>query len=95
MAKISRDEMKRLNQRIKEREKKMRARFPEIHGKKLDYVEMDSDGGYVCVTIRFTDKTDFYIQFRQRDPKLDCVQYNDISTGNSQRIRTYVGKEEL
>ena len=95
MCKISREEMKRLKQRIKEREKKMRARLPEIHGKKLDYVEMDSDGGYVCVTIRFTDKTDFYIQFRQRDPKLDWVQYNDISTGNSQRIRTYVGKEEL
>jgi len=53
----------------------------EIHGKIVDWVNHSFEEGSLFVSIRFTDKTDFSLQF---SPTIltDSIDLSDISTGN-------------
>ena len=56
-------EHKRLEKRIKKKHEKLRRRYPEVHGKVVDYVSHSIDDGTLFFSIAFTDKTMFSLRF--------------------------------
>jgi len=77
-----------LEEKIKKRHERLRSRYREIHGKIVDWVNYSFEDGSLYVSIRFTDKTDFSLQF---SPKIltDGIDLSDMSTGNFKMIREY------
>jgi hypothetical protein len=85
---ISPKERKVLAEKIKERHDLLRNRYPEIHGKIVDWVSYSFRDGSLYVSIRFTDKTDFSSQFSLKI-LTESIDLSDMSTGNFQMIRRY------
>jgi len=52
---ISPAEHRRLDRRIKKKYKKLRRRYPEVHGKKVDWISHWHEEGYLSFNVRFTD----------------------------------------
>jgi hypothetical protein len=96
----SKAERKKLDRWHKKRKEKLRNRYPEIHGKKLDDVTQryeDNDGGWwLHITLYFTNGTNFSMDFSLNNPAIVTViiEYGDVSTGDYRNIRTYYHKGE-
>src|SRR3989442_10983846 len=58
---ISPAEHRRLERRIKKKYEKLRRRYPEVHGKKVDWISHGSEEGYLFFSVRFTDGKNFSI----------------------------------
>jgi hypothetical protein len=50
---ISAAEHKRLEKRIKKKHEKLRRRYPEVHGKKVDWISLTYEEGLVFFNVRF------------------------------------------
>ena len=84
---------------IKERERihsetertydKLRARYPEIRGKVVDFVQQSVSDGILYVGIRFTDKTVFSLRYAC-DMLIVGADYLDSKTGDYEVIREYM-----
>lgn len=85
---ISAAEHKSLDKRIKEAHEKLRKRYPEIHGKKVDWISHKYDDGYLFFNVRFTDGKNFAILC---SPMIvtDIVDFSDLKTGDDIIIREY------
>lgn len=77
-----------LAKKISKRHERLRNRYPEIHGKVVDWVSHCIEEGTLYVNIRFKDKTDFSFEF---SPQIvtDGIDLGDMSTGNFKMIREY------
>ena len=97
---ISKTERKKLDRFHEQRKAKLRKKYPEIHGKKLDYVthsfEDNDGGGWLYVNLYFTDGTNFSMDFSLNHPAIVpvIIEYGDVSTGDYRNIRTYYQKGE-
>ena len=49
------EEHRRIERRIRKRDEKLRRRYREIHGKKVDWVSRSIEDGCLYFTVRFTD----------------------------------------
>jgi hypothetical protein len=58
---ISAAEHRRLDRRIKKRHEKLRRRYPEVHGKKVDWISHGYEEGCLYFNVRFTDGKNFSI----------------------------------
>ncbi len=58
---ISPAEHRRLEMRIKKKYEKLRRRYPEVHGKKVDWISHCHEEGYLSFNVRFTDGKNFSI----------------------------------
>src|SRR5258708_17269148 len=58
---ISPAEHRRLEMRIKKKHEKLRRRYPEVHGKKVDWISHFHEEGYLSFNVRFTDGKNFSI----------------------------------
>jgi len=100
MPKISLKERKRLDRFHEQRKAKLRKKYPEIHGKKLDYVthsfEDNDGGGWLYINLYFTDGTNFSMDFSMNNPAIvpRSIEYGDMSTGDYENIRTYYYRRE-
>jgi hypothetical protein len=85
---INAKERKILTEKINKRYRRLRRRHREIHGKIVDWVDHSFEEGSLFVSIRFTDKTYFSLQF---SPTIltDSIDLSDISSGNLRLIREY------
>jgi hypothetical protein len=85
---VSAAEHKSLDKQIKETQEKLRKRYPEIHGKKVDWISHRYDDGYLFFNVRFTDGKNFAILC---SPMIvtDIVDFSDLKTGNDVIIREY------
>ena len=85
---ISKAERKKLDRFHEQRKAKLRRKYPEIHGKKLDYVthsfEDNDGGGWLYINLYFTDGTNFSMDFSMNNPAIvpRCIEYGDVSTGD-------------
>ena len=79
MAKMSKAERRKLDRWHKKRKEKLRKRYPEIHGKKLDYVtqsyEDNDGGGWLYINLYFTDGTNFSMDFSLNNPAIVPVSH--------------------
>lgn len=56
---ISPAEHRRLERRIKKKYEKLRRRYPEVHGKKVDWISHWYEDGLCFFSVRFTDGQNF------------------------------------
>jgi hypothetical protein len=85
---ISAAEHRRLDKRIKKTQEKLRRRYPEVHGKRVDWISHSYEEGYLFFNVRFTDGKNFSILCR---PAIvtDIVDFSDMKTGDNVIIREY------
>jgi hypothetical protein len=90
---ISAAERRRLRERIKAKHEKLRRRYPEVHGKKVDWISHWSDEGLCFVSVRFTDGKEFSIVCRA-DLVTDAVDLSDWKTGDQVILRNYFQRKD-
>jgi hypothetical protein len=95
MAKISAKERRKLDIEIEKR-KDMRRKFPEIHGKLLDYVTHSFDDGWLYVTLHFTDGTNFSLDFTVNEPVMvpKLIEFGKYVKGDYVNLRTYYHRKD-
>ena len=78
----------RFDKRIKSKHEHLRKRYPEIHGRKVDWISHGYDDGYLFFNLRFTDGKNFSIVC---SPAIvtNIVDFSDMKTGNNLIIREY------
>lgn len=86
-------EHRRLDRRIKKRHQKLRRRYPEVHGKTVDWISHWYEEGYLSFNVRFTDGKNFSILC---SPGIvtNIVDFSDMKTGNDEIIREYYNRRE-
>ena len=90
---ISAAEHRRLDKRIKKKHEKLRRRYPEVHGKRVDWISHGYEEGYLYFNVRFTDGKNFSISC---SPAIvtDFVDFSDMKTGDDVIIREYYRRRE-
>jgi hypothetical protein len=86
---ITARERRRINNAIKKRYERFRKRYPEVHGKVVDFITRSIEGGTLCIGIRFKDKTDFSLRYAC-DMFINGADYCDVKTGNYEVVREYL-----
>jgi len=56
-------ELKSINKRIRKKYKRHRRRYPEVHGKVVDFITHAIEDGTLYLGIRFKDKTDLSLRY--------------------------------
>jgi len=91
---ISSAEHRRLERRIKKKYEKLRRRYPEVHGKKVDWISHWHEEGLCFFDVRFTDGKSFSVTCR---PVIvtDSIDLSDWKTGDEVILREYYrGRED-
>ena len=90
---ISAAEHIRLDKRIEKKHEKLRRRYPELHGKKVDWISHGYKEGYLYFNVRFMDGKEFSISC---SPVIvtDFVDFSDMKTGDDVIIREYYRRRE-
>jgi len=87
------EEHRRIERRIRARREKLRRKYKEIRGKKVDWISHSFEDGCLYFTVRFMDNTALHIQVR---PELvvQSLELSDWSTGDDKILRTYYRPRE-
>src|SRR6266849_2879488 len=90
---VSPAEQRRVDRRIKKKYEKLRRRYPEVHGKKVDWISHGYEEGYMYFNVRFTDGKNFAISC---SPAIvtDFVDFSDMKTGDDVIIREYYHRRD-
>lgn len=90
---ISAAEHRRLDKRIKKKHEKLRKRYPEIHGKKVDWISHWHEEGLCFFDVRFTDGMHFSVTCH---PVIvtDAIDFSDMKTGDEVILREYCRRRE-
>jgi len=91
---ISAAEHRRLDRRIKKKHEKLRNRYREVHGKKVDWISHWIEEGILFFTVRFTDGKCFSVTYSP-GVVLDTVDFSDMSTGDEITLRQYYQRPNL
>jgi hypothetical protein len=91
---ISAAEHRRLDRRIKKKHEKLRSRYREVHGKKVDWISHWIEEGILFFTVRFTDGKCFSVTYSP-GVVLDTVDFSDMSTGDEIILRQYYQRPNL
>jgi len=86
---ISAKEQREIKKRIEKRHEQLRKRYPEVHGKVVDFINHSVEDGTLYVSVRFKDKTDFSVRY-------SCGMFvvgadiSDMGAGDLEIIREYM-----
>jgi hypothetical protein len=86
---ITAKERRKLDKSIKKKYKKLRRRYPEVHGKKVDFITHSIEDGTLYFSVRFKDKTDFSLRYAC-DMFVVGADLSDFKTGDFEMIREYM-----
>lgn len=89
MTPITVKERKNIKNEIEPTYAKLRKRYPEIHGKVVDFIQQSVSDRVLYVGIRFTDKTVFSLRYAC-DMSIISADYMDGKTGDYDVIREYM-----
>src|SRR6267142_2749734 len=89
MKPISPAEHRRLERRIKKKYDRFRRRYPEVHGKVVDFITHSIEDGTLYFSVRFKDKTDFSLRYAC-DMFVAGADFCDFKTGDFEMIREYI-----
>ena len=79
----------KLEKRSRRREPWPRRRYPEIHGKVVDFITHAIDDGTLYFTVHFTDKTSFCLRYACDMFPVGC-ELSDWQNGDLHIIREYM-----
>ncbi|MGC2333405.1 MAG: hypothetical protein WA581_18280 [Candidatus Acidiferrales bacterium] len=89
MTRITAEERRQIEKRSKQREARLRRKYPEVHGKVVDFITHTIDDGTLYFTVRFKDQTSFCLRYA-------CYMFvvsadlSDWRDGNYNVIREYM-----
>ena len=86
---ITARERRRIDKAIKRKYARFRRKYPEVHGKVVDFITNSIEDGMLYFTVRFTDKTDFSLRYAC-DMFVVGADFCDFKTGNFEMIREYM-----
>jgi|SRR5215469_14595926 len=89
MRRITAEERREIAQRIKKQRKRLREKYPEVHGKVVDFITHTIDDGTLYFTVRFKDKTSFSLRYAC-DMFIVGADLSDWRDGNYNLIREYM-----
>jgi hypothetical protein len=89
MTRITPEERREIEKRSKQREARLRRKYPEVHGKVVDFITHTIDNGTLYFTVRFTDKTSFCLRYVS-DMLLVSADLGDWRDGSYNVIREYM-----
>ena len=79
----------RIERRSTQREQRLRRKYPEVHGKVVDFITHTIDDGTLYFTVRFTDQTSFCIRYAC-DMFAVGAELSDWQSGDFHVIREYM-----
>jgi hypothetical protein len=86
---IAARERRKIDKAIKKKYDRFRQRYPEVHGKVVDFITHSIEDGTLYFTVRFKDKTDFSLRYTC-DMFVVGADFCDFKTGNFVMIREYM-----
>ena len=86
---ITAKERRKLDESIKKKYDRFRRRYPEVHGKVVDFITHSIEDGTLYFTVRFKDKTDFSLRYAC-DMFVVGADFCDFKTGDFEMIREYM-----
>ena len=89
IARITAKERKNLEKLAKERVNQRRKKYPEVHGKVVDYISHSIDDGTLSVSVCFKDQTIFAFRFAC-EILIVGADISDWKSGNYDIIREYI-----
>jgi hypothetical protein len=89
MTTVSANERGEIDKRIKKRDERLRRRYPEVHGRVVDFITHSIEDGTLYFTVRFKDKTDFSLRYAC-DMFIVGADFCDVRTGDFETIREYM-----
>lgn len=75
-------------QTIESRLDRLRRRYKEIRGKRVDWIDHHFEDGWLYVGVRFMDGTHFSLQFTARIAT-EGAEFSDRSSGDDVILKTY------
>ncbi len=86
--KLSARERKQIKKRLNRRYETLRKKYPDVHGKVVDFISHNVEDGTLYFTVRFKDKTAFALQY-QCGLVAVGAELGDWKTGDLKMIRQY------
>jgi hypothetical protein len=86
---ITAKQSRELDRRIQKRKERLRKRYPEVHGRVVDYITHSIDDGTLFFSVRFKDKTNFSLRFAC-EMFIVGAELTDMQTGDLEMIREYM-----
>lgn len=86
---ITNKESKKIDKRIRKRREKLRQRYPEVHGRVVDYISHSIEDGTLFFSVAFRDKTNFSLRFAC-EMFIVGADFADMRTGDLEMIREYM-----
>ena len=85
---ITAKERRRIDRSIKKKYERFRRKYPEVHGKKVDWISHWYEEGLCFFSVRFTDGKNFSVACH---PVIvtDTIDFSDMKTGDEVIIREY------
>ena len=85
---ITAKERRRIDKSIKKKYEAFRRKYPEVHGKKVDWISHWYEEGLCFFSVRFTDGKNFSVACH---PVIvtDTIDFSDMKTGDEVIIREY------
>jgi len=82
-------ERRRIDKRIKKKYERFRKRYPQVHGKVVDFITHSIEDGTLYFSVRFEDKTDFSLRYAC-DMFIVGAGFCDFKTGDFEMIHEYM-----
>jgi hypothetical protein len=89
ITRISETQSRELDRRIQMHKERLRKRYPEIHGRIVDYVSHSIEDGTLFMNVVFKDKTNFSLRFAC-EIFIVGAEFGDTRTGDLEIAREYM-----
>jgi hypothetical protein len=86
-------ELDALDGRIEQKYDRWRRKYPEIRGRKVDFVKHWMEEGILFFSVRFMDGTDFSVQY-EPTAELIGVDYSDMKSGDMVILKEYFRRRD-
>jgi hypothetical protein len=82
-------ERRKIRKDIQKFQEQLRQRYPEVHGKVVDFISHSIEDGTLYFSVRFKDKTNFSLRFAC-EMFIVGADLTDMQTGDLEMIREYM-----
>ena len=86
---ITAKESRGIHKRIQKRREYLRQRYPEVHGRVVDFISHSIEDGTLYFSVAFNDKTNFSLRFAC-EIFIVGADFADMRTGDLEMIREYM-----
>jgi hypothetical protein len=82
------EEPKEISPRLKKHYDRLRKKYSEVRGRRVDWIDFSFTDGLLYVGVRFMDGTYFSLVFGSQIIT-DLVEFSDMSSGDDEILKTY------